>query len=268
MTRHLPLDLFQVDAFAQRMFEGNPAAVVPLEHWPDDALLQAIAAENNLSETAFFAPEGESYRLRWFTPRAEVDLCGHATLATAHVLFEHLGHAAEGIEFSSRSGPLRVKRENGGYCMDFPLVASTPVALPGDLIDGFCGCKPLEVLAGPDYLAVFESERDIRQLRIDPVALARLDRRGVIATAPGHELDFVSRCFFPKLGVEEDPVTGSAHCQMAPYWSARLGTGQLRARQLSQRGGSVDCRVKGERVELSGSATTYLIGQIHLNPEP
>ena len=268
MTLNIFLPLYQVDAFAQRVFEGNPAAVVPLEAWPEDALLQAIAAENNLSETAFFAPEGEIYQLRWFTPLAEVDLCGHATLATAHVLFEHRNHADEIVQFSSRSGRLSVRREAGGYCMDFPAVASTPMPTPGDLIDGLCGRKPLEVLAGPDYLAVFESERAIRDLSIDPAALSRLDRRGVIATAPGDAADFVSRCFFPKLGVDEDPVTGSAHCQLAPYWSVRLGSRQLQARQLSRRGGSVECRVEGERVHLSGSAITYLSGQIHLKPEP
>lgn len=258
--------MFQVDAFAERVFAGNPAAVVPLDQWPEDALLQAIAAENNLSETAFFVPEKEAYSLRWFTPRAEVDLCGHATLAAAHVLFEHLGHANDIVRFSTRSGHLSVHREAGGYCMDFPAVISVATATPGDLIDGFCGRKPIEVLAGPDYLAVFKSERDIRALAIDPATLSRLDRRGVIATAPGQEVDFVSRCFFPKLGVEEDPVTGSAHCQLTPYWSARLQTSQLRADQLSRRGGSVHCRLIGDRVKLSGFAVTYLVGQIHLNP--
>ena len=258
------LPLFQVDAFAGRVFEGNPAAVVPLEQWPADALLQAIAAENNLSETAFFVPEDEGFRLRWFTPRAEVDLCGHATLAAAHVLFEHLGHADEFVRFHSRSGPLSVRREGGGLCMDFPAVASTPVQTPGELIDGFRGRKPLAVLAGPDYLAVFESEQDIRDLAIDPVALSLLDRRGVIATAPGEQADFVSRCFFPKLGVEEDPVTGSAHCQMTPYWAQRLGRDELTARQLSVRGGSLHCRLRGDRVELLGGAVTYLTASLHL----
>lgn len=260
------LQLFQVDAFADRVFQGNPAAVVPLEDWPADALLQAIAAENNLSETAFFVAEGAGFRLRWFTPRAEVDLCGHATLAAAHVLLEHLGHAAELVDFSSRSGPLQVRREAAGYCMDFPALPSTPVAIPGDLIDGFRGRKPLEVLAGADYLAVFESEQEIRELSIDPAALSLLDGRGVIATAPGQSADFVSRCFFPKLGIDEDPVTGSAHCQMAAYWARRLGRQHLQARQLSPRGGRVGCRVLGDRVELLGSAVTYLSGVLHLSP--
>jgi len=265
MSRGAGLRLFQVDAFAERVFEGNPAAVVPLEQWPEDELLQFIAAENNLSETAFFAPERSGFRLRWFTPKAEVDLCGHATLATAHVLFEHLGHAAEVVMFESRSGPLSVRREGGGLCMDFPAVASVAAATPGDLIDGFRGRKPLEVLAGPDYLAVFASEQDIRELAIDPAALTLLDRRGVIATAPGQTTDFVSRCFYPKLGVEEDPVTGSAHCQMAPYWARRLGREDLTARQLSARGGLLRCRVSGKRVELLGAAVTYLTGTLHLD---
>lgn len=264
MSRRDRLPLFQVDAFAERVFEGNPAAVVPLEEWPADALLQAIAAENNLSETAFFVPADDGFRLRWFTPKAEVDLCGHATLAAAHVLFEHLGHADEFVRFHSRSGPLSVRREGAGLCMDFPAVASSPVTTPGELIDGFRGRKPLAVLAGPDYLAVFESEQDIRDLAIDPAALSLLDRRGVIATAPGRATDFVSRCFFPRLGVEEDPVTGSAHCQMTPYWAQRLGRDALTARQLSTRGGRLECRLRGDRVELLGRAVTYLTASVHL----
>lgn len=258
------LQLYQVDAFAERVFEGNPAAVVPLERWPKDALLQAIATENNLSETAFFVAEAEGFRLRWFTPNAEVDLCGHATLATAHVLFEHLGHAGDRVDFHSRSGPLSVRREGARLCMDFPAAGAERVATPAALIDGFRGRRPLEVLAGPDYLALFESERDVRELVTDPAALAQLDRRGVIASAPGENVDFVSRCFFPKLGVEEDPVTGSAHCQMAPYWARRLGRNELTAHQISARGGRLDCRVRGDRVELLGTAVTYLTGSICL----
>ena len=264
MTPVERLQVFQVDAFAERVFEGNPAAVVPLPSWPDDEWLQAIATENNLSETAFFVAEDTGFRLRWFTPRAEVDLCGHATLAAAHVLFDHLGHADAVVRFLTRSGPLSVRHEGGGYCMDFPAVASRPVTTPGDLIDGFRGRKPLEVLAGPDYLAVFQSEQDIRELTIDPAALSLLDRRGVIATAPGEHADFVSRCFFPKLGVEEDAVTGSAHCQMMPYWAGRLGRANLTAHQLSGRGGRLRCRLLGDRVALLGAAVTYLSGSLNL----
>ncbi|NDY96179.1 PhzF family phenazine biosynthesis protein [Wenzhouxiangella limi] len=260
----MKLDFYQVDAFTERVFEGNPAAVVVLEAWPEDDLLQAIAMENNLSETAFFAPEGDDFRLRWFTPRAEVDLCGHATLATAHVLYEHLDHAGEGVRFLTRSGALSVRREASGYRMDFPAAASALVAVPGDLIDGLGGRKPAAVLAGPDHLAVFEREADVAELRPDFAALARIDGRGVIATAPGENCDFVSRCFFPRLGVPEDPVTGSAHCQMAPYWAERTGRTSLSARQLSARGGRVDCRVRGDRVELLGQAVTCLVGAFHL----
>ncbi len=260
----MTLDLYQIDAFAERVFEGNPAAVVPLDAWLDDSVLQAIAAENNLSETAFFAPEGDGFRLRWFTPRAEVDLCGHATLATAHVLYAHRGHARDSLHFLTRSGPLGVRREAAGYCMDFPAAVSTPAAVPGDLIDGFGGRKPAAVLVGPDHLAVFEDESEVAGLRPDFAALARLDGRGVIATAPGTDCDFVSRCFFPRLGVDEDPVTGSAHCQMVPYWAARLGRTDLSARQISPRGGQLECRLRGDRVELLGQAVTCLVGEFYL----
>ncbi|MFP4207996.1 MAG: PhzF family phenazine biosynthesis protein [Wenzhouxiangella sp.] len=260
----MKLDFFQVDAFAERVFEGNPAAVVALDDWLDDAVLQAIAAENNLSETAFFVAEGDGFRLRWFTPRAEVDLCGHATLATAHVLYAHRGHASPSLKFQTRSGPLGVCREAAGYCMNFPAAVSSPAAIPGALIDGFGGRKPAEVLTGPDHLAVFANASEVAELRPDFAALARLGGRGVIATAPGADCDFVSRCFFPKLGVDEDPVTGSAHCQMAPYWAARLGRTDLRARQLSSRGGRVDCRLRGDRVELLGRAVTCLVGVLSL----
>jgi PhzF family phenazine biosynthesis protein len=260
----MKLDFYQVDAFAERVFEGNPAAVVALDDWPDDALLQAIAMENNLSETAFFAPEEDGFRLRWFTPRAEVDLCGHATLATAHVLYAHRGEVRDSLHFLTRSGSLRVRREAPGYCMDFPAAVSRPVAIPGDLIDGLGARKPLEVLAGPDYLVVLAREADVAELKPDFAALAGLEARGVIVTAPGTDCDFVSRCFFPKLGVNEDPVTGSAHCQMAPYWASRLGRMNLRARQISPRAGRVECRVRGDRVELLGQAVTCLVGALQL----
>ncbi|MEE4638370.1 MAG: PhzF family phenazine biosynthesis protein [Wenzhouxiangella sp.] len=261
----MTLDFYQVDAFAERVFQGNPAAVLALDGWLEDSVLQAIAAENNLSETAFFAPEGGGFRLRWFTPRAEVDLCGHATLATAHVLYAHRGQDSDSLTFLTRSGPLGVRREAAGYCMDFPAAASQPAAVSGDLIDGFGGRKPAEVLVGPDHLAVFEDESQVVELRPDFAALARLEGRGVIATAPGSDCDFVSRCFFPKLGVDEDPVTGSAHCQMAPYWAARLGRSDLSARQVSPRGGLLKCRLRGDRVELLGQAVTCLTGLFYLS---
>jgi PhzF family phenazine biosynthesis protein len=259
----MKLTIFQVDAFADRLFAGNPAAVVPLEDWLPDALLQSIAQENNLSETAFFVQQDNVCSLRWFTPEAEVDLCGHATLASAHVLFEHLGFAGPEIQFQTRSGDLRVKRAEQGLSMDFPAVPSTPIEAPEDLIVGL-GARPELVREAPDYLAVFANEKQIRDLKPDFNVLARLDRRGVIATAPGESFDFVSRCFYPKLGVNEDPVTGSAHCKMAPYWADRLDKTRLHARQLSRRGGNVVCQLRAGRVMLTGTAITYLTGTLNL----
>lgn len=257
------LKVFQVDAFAKVVFEGNPAAVVPLEEWLDDKLLQAIAMENNLSETAFFVAEGAGFRLRWFTPSAEVDLCGHATLAAAHVLFEHLDWQQPEIRFASNSGNLVVRRDADWLAMDFPAVLSQPVAVPDDL-DAGLGVLPEVVLGGTDYLVVLGSDQAVRALDPDFVRLARLDRRGVIVTAPSDDCDFVSRCFYPSLAVNEDPVTGSAHCQLAPYWAARLGKTSLSAQQLSRRGGRVECELKGDRVILRGQAVTYLEGVISL----
>lgn len=259
----MKLRIYQVDAFAERVFEGNPAAVVPLESWPADRLLQSIASENNLSETAYFVPLDHGYELRWFTPEAEVDLCGHATLASAHVLFFHLGHQGSEIAFETRSGRLTVRRAPGGLTMDFPAIESEETVVPEDLVAGL-GAEPVTVLAAPDYIAVYQSEAQIRALAPDFARLKKLDRRGVLATAPGDHHDFVSRCFFPKLGVDEDPVTGSAHCKLAPYWASRLGRTQLVGRQISPRGGTVKCRVEGERVQLTGRSVDYLIGDIDL----
>lgn len=257
----MKLTMYQVDAFADRVFEGNPAAVCPLETWPDDELLQSIATENNLSETAFFAPEEDAFRLRWFTPVREVDLCGHATLASAHVLFQHLGHSSPQVRFLSRSGPLIVERATRGYRMDFPCTPPKPTRAPDALIEGMRH-GPAEILVAPDYVAVYESEEAIRELDPDFGRLAELDTRGVLATAPGEKYDFVSRCFFPRYGIDEDPVTGSAHCAMAPYWSARLGKNELVARQISKRGGTVHCEVKGDRVLLTGNAVDFMKAEI------
>ena len=261
------LPLFQIDAFAERVFQGNPAAVCPLEAWLPEALMQAIAAENNLSETAFCVPEGESYGLRWFTPLKEIDLCGHATLATAHVLFEHLGFAGAEIVFSTRSGALRVTRAGARLAMDFPAKAVEPCAAPAALIEGL-GRMPLEVYGGRDYLAVFADAAEVRALRPDPRRLAELDRHGVIVTAPGGaedgDVDFVSRFFVPKFGVDEDPVTGSAHCSLTPFWAARLGKTTLEARQVSRRGGRLQCTLAGERVILRGRAVTYMTATIEV----
>ena len=265
--------MFQVDAFAERVFEGNPAAIVPLDSWPDDALMQAIAVENNLSETAFFVPAGEGFELRWFTPGGEVDLCGHATLASAHVVYERLGWSHPDIRFLTRSGELIVRKSEGALTMDFPAAPPKPVSAPKALLDGL-GRGPKEILAAFDYVAVYESQEELTGLRPDFTRLKELDLRGVVATAPGlgaggaaahgvqHSPDFVSRCFFPKLRIDEDPVTGSAHCATAPYWSSRLGRTTLRARQLSPRGGSLLCEVRGDRVLLSGTAVDYMTAEI------
>jgi PhzF family phenazine biosynthesis protein len=253
--------LFQLDAFTSRRFSGNPAAVVPLEHFPPEALMQAIAAENNLSETAFLVPEGSEYRLRWFTPAVEVPLCGHATLASAAVVMERLEPDRAQVTFRTASGALAVKRTSTGYVMDFPLRPTTPAPAPAALLKAL-GVKPQEVRAdGAGYLVVLASEFDVRNLAPDLAAIARLDRSGVIVTGPGGgDYDMVSRYFTPARGIPEDPVTGSAHCALAPYWAERLGKPVLRACQVSRRGGEMTCRMRGERVELEGACVFYLEG--------
>lgn len=272
--------IYQVDAFTARRFAGNPAAVCPLEAWPDDAVLQDVAAENNLSETAFFVPEGEAYRLRWFTPEAEVDLCGHATLATAHVLLRITEATRSSVQFLTASGALEVTRDGEVLSMDFPAVPGEPVPTPPALAEGL-GADPEEVLAADDWLAVYRSQEEVAGLEPDMRILRRLDRRGVIATAPasgagagevaqgGDDVsfappDFVSRFFAPKVGVPEDPVTGSAHCTLASYWSGRLGRDVTVGRQISRRGGEVRCELRGDRVTLSGRAVLYLEGWIRI----
>lgn len=257
--------LYQVDAFADRVFEGNPAAVVPLAAWPDDAVMQAIAAENNLAETAFFAPEGEGYRLRWFTPTVEVDLCGHATLASAHVLFTHLGHAKPEIRFETRSGALVVKREGDLLAMDFPAAKPKPYPAPEGVAEALGG-KPLVWLKTSNLMAVFGTEAEVAALAPDFPVLVRLLaplNAGLIATAPGSGgIDFVSRFFAPVHGIDEDPVTGSAHCTSVPYWSKKLGKSELVARQISKRGGTVWCANAGERVILRGRCADYMKAEI------
>ncbi len=260
----MQLTIYQVDAFAQKVFEGNPAAICPLDEWIDDRILQNIAMENNLSETAFFVPSTSGFDLRWFTPVEEVDLCGHATLAAAHVLYQHLAYAAQEIVFSTRSGDLSVKKNDQGLVMDFPAATLREVPAPADLISGL-GTAPEQVLAASDYVVVLASEDDVKAITPDFLQWLHLDLRGVLVTAPGKDVDFVSRCFFPALGINEDPVTGSAHCELAPYWGSRLGRQHLRARQLSQRGGELDCRLAGNRVELCGRAVDYMQGQITID---
>lgn len=254
---------YQIDAFASRTFEGNPAAVCPLDHWLDDAVMQAIAEENNLSETAFFVATKRGFHLRWFTPIAEVKLCGHATLAAAHVLFNILDYRQPAITFETLSGDLIVKRNNAWLAMDFPAQPATPCPAPDALIAGL-GKRPLEVLSADDYVAVFNSEDEVLALAPDFSQLQQLDLRGVTATAPGRQVDFVSRFFAPKYGINEDPVTGSAHCILAPYWAGRLGKQTLTARQVSKRGGNVQCALQGDRVVLSGTAVTFMTAELNI----
>lgn len=258
----MKLSLYQVDAFAEQLFAGNPAAVVPLDTWLDDALLQAIAAENNLSETAFFVPADDGFKLRWFTPNGEVDMCGHATLASAYVLYEKLAYARAEIFFYTRSGRLVVGRQGDELSMVFPRVAVEPCSTPLALTQGL-GKAPRVTLYGMDYIAVYDEEEDIRSLKPDFSALQTLAYRGVVATAPGRDVDFVSRCFYPKYGVDEDPVTGSAHCALAPYWYTQLNRRLLKARQLSKRGGTVICEVNdSQEVILKGRAVHYMTAEI------
>ena len=256
--------LYQVDAFAtDEPFSGNPAAVCPLGTWLPDAVMQAVAAENNLSETAFFVPEGDGYRLRWFTPTTEVDLCGHATLASAFVVFGWLAPWRRGVTFQTeKAGPLTVTRDNGLLALDFPARPPQPCAISEALADAL-GKRPTALLAARDYLAVFERAEDVAALKPDLAAVAGLDRFAVIVTAPGTDgVDFVSRFFAPARGIDEDPVTGSAHCTLIPYWAGRLGRSRLEARQLSRRGGHLSCGLHGDRVTIAGRAVLYMEGTI------
>jgi len=259
----MQIPIYQVDAFSNRPFAGNPAAICPLETWLADEQMQSIAAENNLSETAFFVPEGDGYRLRWFTPGTEVDLCGHATLAAAFVVWRHLAPQLERVLFQTRSGPLIVSRTGDRLNMDFPSRPPAAAEAHPQLIPAL-GTPPKDVLAARDYLLVYETEEQVRALQPDMARLAGVDRFAVIVTAPGRDCDFVSRFFAPAKGVPEDPVTGSAHCTLIPYWSRRLGKRQLFARQVSRRGGELWCEDLGERVLIAGQAVEFLSGTITL----
>jgi len=257
------LPIYQVDAFTDGLFGGNPAAVCPLEAWLPDATMQAIAAENNLSETAFLVPDGGDYALRWFTPTVEVDLCGHATLASAHVVFRFLEPERESVNFHTlKAGTLAVTRRADMLVMDFPSRPASPAPAPPGLLAALGGA-PREVLRARDYLVVYDSAAEIAALDPDLAALAKVDCWAAIVTAPGEDgIDFVSRFFAPKQGVPEDPVTGSAHCTLVPYWAKRLGKVELEARQLSRRGGALRCALNGNRVSIGGRAVVYLEGQI------
>ncbi len=257
----MQITLYQADAFTSQLFRGNPAAVCPLKKWLPDATMQAIASENNLSETAFFVPKGQDYHLRWFTPAIEVDLCGHATLATAHILFNHLGHREPSINFHSRSGMLSVTRDGDFYILDFPTDVLETTLPPKVLLEAL-QVKPKEVLMGrEDYLMVLDSQAEVAALQPDFRKLKQVKGRGVIVTAPGDEADFVSRCFFPNAGIDEDPVTGSAHTTMTPYWAERLSKQEMTARQISHRGGELRCTMLGERVAIAGQAVTFMEGK-------
>jgi PhzF family phenazine biosynthesis protein len=255
------LPIYQVDAFASRLFGGNPAAVVPLESWLPDDVLAAIAAENNLSETAFVLPQADPAPLRWFTPAVEVDLCGHATLATAHVLFRHLLPGRDRLAFATRSGTLTVKREGELLSMDFPARPPREIEITDEFAAAL-GRRPARAYRARDLMAVFDAQSDVRDLQPDFQRVAALDAFAVIVTAPGTGADFVSRFFAPAKGIPEDPVTGSAHCTLIPYWAGRLGREQLTAQQLSRRGGELYCRLRGERVDIAGRAVEYLRGEI------
>ena len=264
----MELPIYQVDAFTSRLFGGNPAAVVPLERdWLADSVMQNIAAENNLAETSFFIPDGEErWKLRWFTPNLEIDLCGHATLAAAHVIFQHIDRSAAKAVFETRSGELVVTRDaaTGMLAMDFPARPPEPCAVDSRLKQALGG-KPLQVLASErDYLVTYKTEADIAALAPDMRELGHMDRFAVIVTAPGKDVDFVSRFFAPKAGVDEDPVTGSAHCTLIPYWAARLGKQNLTARQISKRIGELSCELRGSRVRIAGHTVEYLRGTIKL----
>ncbi|MBW2617622.1 MAG: PhzF family phenazine biosynthesis protein [Deltaproteobacteria bacterium] len=257
------IPLYQIDAFASQVFSGNPAAVCPLEDWLEEEVMQSIAAENNLSETAFLVSQGQAYGLRWFTPLTEIDLCGHATLASAFVVFSHLEPEAKKVDFETKSGRLTVRQEGDLLSMDFPAREPEPCPAPAKLIEAL-GLRPEEVLRSRDYMAVLADEEQVRSLAPKMGPLMEIDGLGVIATAPGEAVDFVSRFFAPKAGVPEDPVTGSAHSSLIPYWSRRLGKRELHALQVSPRGGELFCRDEGERVIIAGRAAPYLVGTISL----
>ena len=262
----MKLTIYQVDAFAERAFTGNPAAIIPLKSWLNDQTMQSIAEENNLSETAFILATDNGYHIRWFTPSCEIDLCGHATLAAAYVAIQFLQETRSPICFNSKSGELFVSHKVDAnkktvLTLDFPISEYEEVETPQALITGL-GKTPIKTYAAADYLTIFSSEEEILQLTPNFTQLQKLDRRGVIASAPGKDVDFVSRFFAPNAGINEDPVTGSAHCLLTPYWASRLDRAQLTAKQCSTRGGSLTCTLQGNRVLMSGHATLYLEGEI------
>jgi len=259
----MELIVYHIDAFATRPFEGNPAAVCPLDAWLPDELMQTIAAENNLSETAFFVPTDTGFHIRWFTPLHEVNLCGHATLASAYVIFTYLGYHKDAIAFDSRSGILTVTRKDDWLELDFPTRVPVACPVPAQILKAF-GDTPIACLKADDYIVVFENEAGVINASPDIALLAELDLRGVAITARSERYDFVVRFFVPKHGIAEDPVTGSVFTQLIPYWSDKLNKQHLTAKQVSARGGEVGCIYAGERVKISGKALTYMTGTIYI----
>jgi PhzF family phenazine biosynthesis protein len=259
----MKINIYHVDAFTDKLFSGNPAAVCPLSGiWPDDSILQCIAFENNLAETGFYLPDKSNYHIRWFTPSVEVDLCGHGTLAAAHVLFNHENHEGDNIYFNSRSGILNVKKENDLITLDFPSDKFERIKLTEEVTSCF-NIAPVDAFKGKtDYMIIFKNEDQILNIKYDLTKIRGLKARGVIITARGNECDFVSRFFAPQSGIDEDPVTGSAHTTLIPYWSGVLNRQELTAIQLSARRGYLICRNKNDRVEISGKSRTYMTGEI------
>ncbi|HCE56987.1 MAG TPA: isomerase [Prolixibacteraceae bacterium] len=258
----MKLTIYKVDAFAEKIFEGNPAAVIPLTEWLPDPIMQQIALENNLSETAFFVPVESGFHLRWFTPKAEVKLCGHATLATAHVLFKHLGFAENEIRFDSLSGILKVRRENELIVLDFPASSIAEVEMPDAVAKAF-NISPKTCLKGrDDFMLVFDNEAEVLSLQPDFQQLVEAKTRGVICTSKSENYDFVSRFFAPAVGVNEDPVTGSSHTMLIPFWAEKLRKNEMIAKQVSARGGILHCKLAGDRVKIGGNAVTFLTGEI------
>lgn len=259
----MQLSIYQINAFANKVFEGNPAAVCPLENWLPDELMQSIAAENNLAETVFFVPTDIGYHIRWFTPIREVDLCGHATLASAFVLFSILGYKKSKIIFTSKSGELIVNNNGQWLEMDFPAQPAKSCEIPKLIIKAF-KTPIVECLKSQDYIVIFTNESEVFNAKPDMSVLSQLDLRGVIITATGKNYDFVNRVFAPKYGINEDPVTGSAFTQLIPYWSEKLNKKELTAKQISTRGGEVNCIYLGNRVKISGKAVKYMVGSIEI----
>ncbi len=259
----MELSLYQIDTFASELFKGNPAAVCPLETWLPDNIMQKIAFENNLSETAFFVPKDDGFHIRWFTPVSEVDLCGHATLATAFVIFNILDYDQNIIEFESKSGLLKVIKDKDNLILDFPAQPPTPCDTPQEIINAL-NITPIECLKSEDLIVVLNNESDVQIVEPDFEELKKLGLRGVIITAQSKKYDFVARCFFPGVGITEDPVTGSAYTQLAPYWATKLGKDIFNAKQLSARGGELTCELFDDRVLISGKAVKYLEGKINV----